>query len=85
MTIQVELRPETKARLAAEAAARGIPLEEYAGSVLDRAIASPAGGSGNLSASDVREMLREMAEGAEELPQIPTSAFSRESFYEDLP
>lgn len=85
MTIQVELRPATRARLAAEAQARGIPLEEYAGTVLDEAVASVGTGSGNLSTGDVRQMLREIAEGSEELPRIRTSAFTRESFYEDRP
>ena len=85
MTIQVELRPETRARLAADAQARGIPLEEYAGALLDEAVASVGTGSGKLSTGDVQLMLREIAEGSEELPQIPTSAFTRESFYEDRP
>jgi hypothetical protein len=85
MTIQVELRPETRARLAADAQARGIRLEEYAGALLDEAVASVGTGSGKLSTGDAQQMLREIAEGSEELPQIPTSAFTRESFYEDRP
>lgn len=86
MTIQVELKPETQARLAAEAEAHGIPVEQYAGSLLDEALAlSTSSGSGKLTVDELQTMLREIAEGSEKLPHVPTSAFSRESFYEDRP
>jgi len=82
MTIQVELSPETEARLTEEARTRGIPAEEFAGSLLQEALTPPAGGTGILTIEDFHAMLREMAEGSENLPDIPTSAFTRESFYE---
>ena len=41
MTIQVELSPETEARLAAEAAARSMELPAYAATLLEQA-ARPA-------------------------------------------
>lgn len=85
MTIQVEVRPETEARLAAEAEARGVPVEKYAGSLLDEALALSTSGSGKLTVDELQTMLREIAEGSEKLPRVPTSAFSRESFYEDRP
>ena len=40
MTIQLEISPESAARLAAEARARGIAPEEYAAAVLQDALAS---------------------------------------------
>jgi hypothetical protein len=83
MTIQVKLGPETEARLAAEAEARGIPLESCAVALLDEVLASRASGSGKLTVDEVQRMLREIAEGSESLPHLPTSAFTRESFYED--
>lgn len=83
MTIQVELSPETEARLAAAAQARGVAVEEYAGTLLREVLASPTTGTGKLTVDELHTMLKEIAEGSENLPQLPTSAFTRESFYED--
>jgi hypothetical protein len=82
MTIQVELTPEAEARLAAAAQARGVALEQYAGTLLHEVLAAPPAGSGKLSVAELDAMLREMAEGSERLPHVPTSAFTRKSFYE---
>ena len=47
------------------------------------ALASSAGGSGKiLTVEEFHKMLQEIAEGSENLPQVPTSAFSRESYCE---
>lgn len=83
MTIQVELSPETEARLSAAAKARGVAIERYAERLLHDAVTSTATGTGKLTVEEFHKMLQEIAEGAEKLPQLPTSAFSRESFYED--
>jgi hypothetical protein len=82
MTIQVELDPETETRLAAAAQARGMALEKYAGDLLHEALAAPRAGSGKLTLDELHAMLRDIAEGSDKLPQLPTTAFSRESFYE---
>ncbi len=82
MTIQVEVSPEIEARLLAVAQARGVAPEKYAEILLHDALASAAGGSGKLTLEQFRAMLREIAEGSENLPQLPTSAFSRQSLYE---
>jgi len=42
MAILLELRPETEARLKAEANTRGIPMEQYAGTVLEHALGQPS-------------------------------------------
>lgn len=42
MTIQVEISPETEARLAAQAAARGMEMSAYAASLLEEATQSTA-------------------------------------------
>jgi hypothetical protein len=47
MTIQVELSPEVEARLAAEAVMQGIPVEEYAGKLLQDALCPTQEGRGN--------------------------------------
>lgn len=83
MTIQIELNPEMMERLAAEAAAHGIALEEYAERLLREAIATHAQPQGQLSVAELHAMLNAIAEGSEKLPKVPTSAFTRESFYED--
>lgn len=82
MTIQVELSPETEARLAAAAQARGIAPEKYAEILLHDALGSSATGSGKLTVEQFHTMLQEIAEGSDNLPQLPTSAFSRQSLYE---
>lgn len=84
MTIQVELSAEAEARLTAEAQAHGQPLNEYATSVLQKMFA-PTTPTGRLSHEELHIMLTELAEGSENLPKLPISAFSRESFYEDRP
>ncbi|MDR3792290.1 MAG: hypothetical protein P4L03_02810 [Terracidiphilus sp.] len=82
MTIQVELTPETEARLTAAAQARGVALEQYAGTLLHEVLAAPPAGSGKLSVDELNTMLSEIAEGSDRLPHVPTSVFTRESFYE---
>ena len=84
MTIKVDLNPEIAAWLAAGARARGLSVEEYAELVLRDAAALRQEPSGQLSVEEVRHMLKAIAEGAERLPAVPTSDFTRESFYQDL-
>jgi len=83
MTILVEVSPEAEASLKAEAALRGMDLQKYAAKVLEDAAASRPNGTGKLTREGFHTMLRELAEGSEALPKLPTSAFSRESIYQD--
>ena len=83
MTIQVELSPEAEARLASEAEARGLAPKQYAGGLLKELLAVRHNPSARLTVKELHKMLAEIAEGSEELPRLPTSAFTRESFYED--
>ncbi|HEY5176361.1 MAG TPA: hypothetical protein VII95_12435 [Terriglobales bacterium] len=83
MTIQIELNPEIVERLVAEAQAQGIALEEYAERLLREAIAEHPEPQGRLSVEELHVMLNEIAEGSDKLPNLPTAAFTRESFYED--
>lgn len=83
MTIQVELGPEAEAELVSGAAVRGVSVEEYAQELLRNALRPPSPRRGHLSREEAREMIRAIGEGSEKLPMLPTSAFSRESFYED--
>jgi hypothetical protein len=83
MTIQVELSPEAEASLKAQAALQGIELEQYALKVLEEAAASRPNGAGKLTRESLHAMLDRIGEGWENRPKLPTSAFSRESFYEE--
>jgi hypothetical protein len=83
MTIQVDLNPETEARLIAEARSRGVPLEKLAERLLKEALTAALPPQGVLTRDEFRHMLERIAEGSEKLPDLPTEAFSRESFYED--
>ena len=83
MTIKVELPPEMEARLIAEAQSQGIPLAKAAERLLTQALAQRSGPSGTLTVHEFRAMLAAMAEGAENLPDLPTETFTRESFYQD--
>lgn len=83
MTIQVELTRESEARLAAEADARGMALEKYAGRLLQEALTGPVHSSGRLTVERFHAMLETLAHGSERLPDLPTESFSRESFYGD--
>jgi len=81
MRIQVEINAEAEERLTAAAKARHVSAEDFAKSVLYQALEVPLQPSGKMTKDQLSAMLREIAEGSENLPQLPTSAFSRESFY----
>ena len=83
MTIQLKLNSETEARLAAEARAKGVPLEKAAEQLLEEALAGRHSSRGKMNVEEFHEMLHSMAEGSESLPSLSTESFSRESFYED--
>ncbi|MGA3210788.1 MAG: hypothetical protein ABSD20_05730 [Terriglobales bacterium] len=83
MTIQIEVRPEILKELAAGAQKRGVAIEEFAQILLQNAIAAPPEPQGRLSIEELHTMLAEIAEGAENLPELPTNVFTRESYYED--
>jgi hypothetical protein len=84
MTIQLKLNSETEALLIAEARAKGVPPETVAEQLLEEALTARPRPQGRMSIEQFHQMLREMAEGSEKLPNLPTESFTRESFYEDL-
>jgi hypothetical protein len=83
MTIQVELDPETEARLKAQAVRCGVAPEQYAGEFLRDNLPTYATGTGRLTREDLRAMTRELQEGSENRPILPPEATERASFYED--
>ena len=82
MTIKIELKPELEARLVAEVQERGVPVEKYAESLLRNAVAHQSEANGQLSIEELHTMLDAIAEGSDKLPKLPTTVFTRESFYE---
>jgi hypothetical protein len=83
MTLQLELTPSIEANLKAQAASQGVALEEFALKVLEDRAASHPSTSKKPTKEGLSDMLKELAEGSENLPKLPTSSFTRESFYED--
>jgi hypothetical protein len=81
MTIKVELNPETEARLAAEARALGMGLEEYAQRLLQKAIGSPLQPPSRASQDEFRSFLDALASKAPDVPQLRADTFSREMIY----
>jgi len=81
MTVRLELKPEVEAALADQAKAKGVPLNAYLQNVLEdlaHAHAAPKQNVERISAA--LDRLAEMGKG---LPHLPSSAFIRESIYQD--
>lgn len=81
MTVRLELRPDIEANLAAQARARGIPLDAYLQGVLEDL--ARAEGNRPASLQELEATLDALAEMGKGLPHLPSSAFSRESIYRD--
>ena len=83
MTIQLEVNPEIEARLLAEARDQGITPDKAPERLLEEAVAPRSLPQGNLTVEEFHRMLEALAADSEQLPNLPTERFTRESFYED--
>ena len=83
MAIQIELSPEVEARLAAEARAVGIAVEEYAQRLLQEAFDSRTVRSSRASQPEFRIFLDALAEKSLNVPELRSETFSREMIYEE--
>ena len=82
--IQIELRPEVEARLAAEAQARGVQVQTYIENLIEQAVSARSGTSHHQPTSEeMRAFFQAMAANSERVPQLPDEAFQREGFYQD--
>jgi hypothetical protein len=81
MTVRLELNPDVEANLAAQARARGVPLDAYLQSVIEDLARTEAGHPPSLH--DLEATLDALAEMGQDLPHLPSSAFSREGIYQD--
>lgn len=81
MTVRLELKPDVEANLAAQARARGIPLDAYLQGVIEDLARPEAARPASLK--DLEATLDALAEMGRDLPHLPSSALSRESIYQD--
>ena len=81
MSIKIELNPEIEERLAAEAQAQGLALEEYARRLLQEAIGSTRRRRSRASKQEFRGFLDALASKAPNVPQLRAETFSRGMIY----
>jgi hypothetical protein len=82
MAITLELPPEIRASLEAQARARGLRLDVYVESVLTKQVTTQHPGR-TMSLEKFEAELDALAENSEKLPNLPAEAVNRESFYQD--
>jgi len=85
MTIQIKVNRDIEERLLSGAQARGVSVEAYAEELLRDAIGLHTESTGQMTVAELHAMLGAIAEGSDKLPNLPTSAFTRESFYGHRP
>jgi hypothetical protein len=81
MTVRLELKPEVEAVLVDRARAKGVPLDAYLQDVIEDLAHATAPPSRNVER--FRVALDRLAEMGKNLPHLPSSAFTRESIYQD--
>jgi hypothetical protein len=81
MTLRLELTPEIEASLISLANAEGIPLETYIQHAIEGLAQTTTSSVQDLH--ELRSTLDKLAEMGQNLPHTPSSAFSRESIYQD--
>jgi hypothetical protein len=81
MTVRLELKPDVEANLAAQARARGVPLDAYLQSVIEDLARADA--ARPASFKEIEAILDALAEMGRDLPHLLSPAFSRESIYQD--
>jgi len=93
-----EIKPDTAAMLSAQAAARGLSIDEYLKNLLglvngesasrfsmaefETDMETFAEGAKQMNLAEIDRILDELAEGGENLPPLPSN-FSREDIYFD--
>jgi hypothetical protein len=85
MALFVDLDPEVEERLNNAAHLLGLTPGKLAGTIVKWRMEHPDAPPQPLTIEDLRAMLEEIAEGSENLPKYPTSAFSRENIYQGCP
>ena len=83
MVLQIELDPETEARLITEAEDRGLEIGAYAESILRRSIAAYPPKSGLLTPESLERITARLTQFSQKMPVLSLEANDRESYYED--
>lgn len=81
MTVRLELKADIEANLVDQARARGVALDAYLQEVIENLGRTKA--AAPASVQDLEATLDALAEMGRDLPHLPSSAFSRESIYQD--
>lgn len=82
MTITLELLPDVEASLAAQAQAQGLQLSAYLQLLLEQH-AAKKGPESTINLEELEAGLDALAEGSENLPDLPLEAITREGIYRD--
>jgi len=80
MTVGLELRPEVEAVLADQAKAKGVTLDAYLQDLIEDFVHAHVRAKRN---EELDLALDRLAEMGKNLPHLPSSAFTRESIYQD--
>jgi hypothetical protein len=80
--IQVQLTPDTEARVQAHARAQGISAESLVQKLIEDAI-RPVVPRRSGPAQDMDAFFQAMAANSDKFPVLPDEAFTRKSFYSD--
>jgi hypothetical protein len=81
MTLILELMPETEAKLATEAARRGIGVDRLAQELIESGVPKHPG---ELTLEEFESLLDQMGAGGEELPILSRDTIdSRAAYYEE--
>ncbi|MBI4874516.1 MAG: hypothetical protein HY822_07780 [Acidobacteria bacterium] len=81
MTVTLNLNPDLQRRLTREAQARGMALDAYLQALLESEGSYERHPETDLQ--QFRAMMNALAEGASQLPPLPSDSFRRESIYRD--
>lgn len=81
MTVRLELNPEIEAALADQARAKGLSLDAYLKSLIEQHVQAHAANKPDVKR--FQAALDRLAEMGKNLPHLPSSAFTRESMYQD--
>jgi hypothetical protein len=82
MTLTIDLKPETEARLQQAAQSKGLPLPDYAEEILER-FAEADIPPQTLTPTEIDSLLDELAGGPAEPTQKETFTYTRADIYAD--
>jgi hypothetical protein len=81
MAIMLQLTPDLEERLAAEARAQGLSLDDYVRTLLETRFAPEP--KRKMTLEEFEAVLDSLAEFSDKIPDLPPEAFTREGIYRD--